>query len=220
MDVAAARTAMHSLVATQVAFHDLDPAAVGLGDLGRHEGYVERQLARWRRQVEASRTRDLPLLERIHEQLAARVPSESRRPGLAHGDYRFDNTVLGVDYRMRAVLDWELCTIGNPDADFYWSLMYWAEPGDEIAFLQDPPTRAGQFPGRDEVIACYESLSGHTLGDRAFYTAFGWWKQACIVEGVYARLVKGASGGMKTAPPEQVARIVERYLDRAAAALA
>jgi aminoglycoside phosphotransferase (APT) family kinase protein len=219
MDAAAARAAMRSLVATQLAFHALDPAAVGLGDLGRHEGYVARQLARWRRQVDAAKTRELPLLESVHAHLAANIPPETRRPGLAHGDYRFDNTVLGPDHRVRAVLDWELCTIGDPVADFFWSLMYWAEPEDDISFLPDPPTRAPQFPRRAEVVACYEELSGQALPHAAFYTAFGWWKQACIVEGVYARLVKGASGGMKTAPPEQVARIVERYLERAAALL-
>jgi len=220
MDAAACRNAMRSLVATQFAFHTLDPAEVGLADLGRHEGYVARQLARWRRQVEAGKTRELPLLESLHERLAADIPPETRRPGLAHGDYRFDNTVLGPDYRVRSVLDWELCTIGDPVADFFWSLMYWAEPEDEISFLQDPPTRLPQFPRRADVVASYEELSGQALPHAEFYTAFGWWKQACIVEGVYARLVKGASGGMKTAPPEQVARIVERYLERAAAAMA
>ena len=220
MDAAACSTAMRSLVATQAAFHALDPAAVGLADLGKHEGYVARQLARWRRQVEAAKTRDLPLLVELHERLVAAIPPETRRPGLAHGDYRFDNTVLGPDHRVRAVLDWELCTIGDPVADFFGSLMYWAEPEDDISFLPDPPTRLPQFPRRAEVVACYEEMTGQALPHAAFYTAFGWWKQACIVEGVYARLVKGAGGGMKTAPPEQVARIVERYLDRAAAALA
>jgi aminoglycoside phosphotransferase (APT) family kinase protein len=220
MDAAACRTAMRSLVATQAAFHTLDPAAAGLADLGRHEGYVARQLARWRRQVEASKTRDLPLLVELHERLSAGIPPETRRPGLAHGDYRFDNTVLAPDHRVRAVLDWELCTIGDPVADFFWSLMYWAEPGDAISFLPDPPTRLPQFPRRAEVVACYEEITGQALPHAQFYTAFGWWKQACIVEGVYGRLVNGASGGLKTAPPEQVARIVERYLECAVRALA
>jgi aminoglycoside phosphotransferase (APT) family kinase protein len=216
LDAVQARVAMRSLVATQAALHALDPVAIGLGDLGRHEGYVARQLARWRRQVEASKTRDLPLLETLHERLSAQIPAQTRPSALAHGDYRFDNTVLGADHRVCAVLDWELCTIGDPVADFYWSLMYWAEPGDDITLLPDAPTRLPQFPRRAEVVACYEEFSGVPLADADFFAAFGWWKQACIVEGVYARLVKGASGGMKTAPPEQVARIVERYLERAA----
>lgn len=216
LDAAAAREAMRSLVATQAALHALDPLAIGLGELGRHDGYVARQLARWRRQVEASKTRELPLLDRLHEQLCAQIPPQTRPSALAHGDYRFDNTVLDADHRVRAVLDWELCTIGDPVADFYWSLMYWAEPDDDIVLLQDPPTRLGQFPRRAEVIACYEEYSGGPLTNAEFFTAFGWWKQACIVEGVYARLIRGGGGGMRTAPPEQVAQIVERYLERAA----
>jgi aminoglycoside phosphotransferase (APT) family kinase protein len=219
MDAAACTRAMHSLVATQAALHTLDPAAVGLDELGRHGGYVARQLKRWRGQVEASATRDLPLLGQIHERLAANIPAETCRPALAHGDYRLDNVVLGADFRVRAVLDWELCTIGDPVADFFWSLMYWSEPGDGISLLPDPPTCAPQFPPREALIACYAEHTGFDLGDREFHTAFGWWKQACIVEGVYARLVRGAAGGMKTAPPARVAAIVERYLDCAAAAL-
>lgn len=220
MDAEACDRAMRSLVATQAAMHTLDPVAIGLGDLGRHGGYIARQLARWRRQVESSAVRDLPLLGQIHDRLAANIPAETCKPALAHGDYRFDNAVLGADFRVRAVLDWELCTIGDPVADFFWSLMYWAEPDDAISFLPDAPTRAPQFPRRDAVIACYAEHTGFDLSSREFHTAFGWWKQACIVEGVYARLMKGVSGGMKAVPPAQVAAIVERYLDCAAAVLA
>jgi aminoglycoside phosphotransferase (APT) family kinase protein len=217
LDDAAARTATHSLVGTQAALHRVDPAAVGLADLGRPVGYVARQLARWRRQVEAAAVRDLPLLARIHEALAAHVPAETARPGLVHGDYRFDNTVLGVDHRVRAVLDWELCTIGDPVADFFWSLLYWAEPGDEQSVIPDPPTRLPQFPRRAEVEAHYAALTGFDLSARDFYLGFGWWKQACIVEGVHARLLKGAGGGMRGATPERAAALVELYLAQAAA---
>ena len=217
LDVGAARTAMQSLVATQVAFHTLDPAAIGLADLGRPGGYVQRQLARWMKQVQAAAVRDLPLLDRLHAALCADVPPETARPGLAHGDYRFDNTVLGADYRISAVLDWELCTIGDPVADFFWSLLYWAQAGDELCVLPDPPTRLAQFPHRAEVESHYAALTGFDLSRRDFYVAFGWWKQACIVEGVYARLLKGAGGGMRGAVPEKAAALVERYLERAAA---
>ena len=177
------------------------------------------RIARWRHQVEASKTRELPLLESLHERLAAAIPAQTRPSALAHGDYRFDNTVLGPDRRVSAVLDWELCTIGDPVADFCWSLMYWAEAEDDIVLLPDPPTRLPQFPRRAEVVACYEEFSGMPLENAGYFAAFGWWKQACIVEGVYARLIRGAGGGMKTAPPEEVAKIVERYLARAARAL-
>ena len=216
LDADAARTAMRSLVATQVAFHTLDPEAIGLADLGRPGSYVARQLARWRKQVESAAVRELPLFARIHDALTANVPAETTRPGLAHGDYRFDNTVLGADHRIRAVLDWELCTIGDPVADFFWSLMYWADPDDDLTVIPDAPTRAPQFPRRAEVEAHYTELTGFDLSRRDFYLGFGWWKQACIVEGVYARLLKGAGGGMRNASPERAAALVERYLERAA----
>ena len=217
LDAAAARAAMESLVATQAAFHTLDPSAIGLEGFGRPGGYVERQLARWMKQVQAAPVRDLPLLSRVHEALARHVPPETQRPGLAHGDYRFDNTVLGADHRVRAVLDWELCTLGDPVADFFWSLLYWAEPEDDLCVLPDPPTRLPHFPRRTEVEAHYAQITGFDLSQRDFHLAFGWWKQACIVEGVYARLLKGAGGGMRGAVPERAAAQVERYLARAAA---
>ena len=216
LDANAARRAMESLVGTQAAFHTLDPAALGLADLGRPGGYVARQLSRWRRQVEAAAVRDLPLLGRIHDTLAANLPPETVVSGLVHGDYRFDNTVLGPDDRVRAVLDWELCTIGDPVADFFWSLMYWAEPDDDLTVIPDAPTRLAQFPRRAEVEAHYASLTGIGLGARSFYLGFGWWKQACIVEGVHVRLLEGAGGGMRGASPERAAALVDRYLERAA----
>lgn len=207
--------ATESLVDVQVAFHTLDIDAVGLGDLGKREDYLQRQLKRWRKQAEAVKTRDLPLLVSMHEQLEAAAPVSDRPAGLAHGDYRFDNCVLGKDRRVAAVLDWELCTLGDPVVDFCWSLQYWAERGETLCFLQSPPTLNPVFPTRDYVAGLYREKSGFTLDDQNYYFAFGWWKMACIVEGVYARLKKGASGGMKTAPVEQVGQMVEAYLQQA-----
>jgi aminoglycoside phosphotransferase (APT) family kinase protein len=216
LDAQAARTAMRSLVQTQAALHQLDAAAVGLGDLGRPGSYLARQLARWRKQVEAAAVRELPLLGRVHDALVANLPAESAGPALVHGDYRFDNTVLGPDHRLRAVLDWELCTLGDPVADFFWSQMYWSDPDDELGVIPDAPTRAPQFPRRAEVEGYYAELTGFDLSRRDFYRAFGWWKQACIVEGVHARLLHGAGGGMRNASPERAAALVERYLEQAA----
>lgn len=207
--------ATESLVDVQVAFHTLDLDAVGLADLGKHTGYVARQLKRWRRQAQASKTRALPLLYELHGRLERNIPMERAAPGLAHGDYRFDNTIVGPDYRVTAVLDWELCTIGDPVADFCWSLMYWADPDDDLTFLPDPPTRGGAFVRRDEVAALYQRRTGFDLSDLDYYTAFSWWKMACIVEGVYARMRQGATGGMETGPLEQVAAMVDGYLERA-----
>ena len=209
-------TATQSLIDAQIAFHTADIDAIGLGDLAKaRTGYIERQLKRWRKQVEAGKTRELPLLESLHQRLSKRIPAEQTRPGLAHGDYRFDNTVLSEGCEIAAVLDWELCTVGDPVADFVWSLLYWAEPGDEITWLLDPPTLSENFCSRDDVIELYAKGSGLDLSDINYYMAFSWWKQACIVEGVYSRLKQGASGGMKVASVDAVAQRVEDYLDKA-----
>ncbi|QDX80182.1 hypothetical protein B9N43_02240 [Denitratisoma sp. DHT3] len=207
--------ATESLIDAQIAFHQIDLEAVGLAGLARHDGYLERQLARWKKQVEAAKSRDVPLIDSLHETLSKNIPTTTVRPGLAHGDYRFDNIILNDGYRVAAVLDWELCTIGDPIADFVWSLNYWAEPGDRLFWLQDPPTRNPLFPHRDFVIDLYQARSGHTVNDLDWYTAFSWWKQACIVEGVYNRMKQGASGGMKVEAIDLVGQRVIDYLQHA-----
>ena len=212
-----AEVATQSLLDVQIAFHTLDLDEVGLGDLGRRDDYVGRQLKRWRRQVEAAGVREVPLLVELHERLSAAKPPEVAPPALAHGDYRFDNTVLDDQWKIAAVLDWELCTTGNPIADFAWSLQYWADPGDEMTFLTDPPTLQDCFARRDEVADRYAAQSGFDLSDLGYYTVFSWWKQACIVEGAYARRLKGMTGGMATTGDVgEIARRVDSMLAHAA----
>jgi len=211
-----AEAATDALVAGQVACHTLDLDAVGLADLGRHDAYVARQLKRWRTQVERADARPLPLMHELHDALEARLPIERARPALAHGDYRFDNVVLGSDYSLAGVLDWELCTTGDPIADFAWSMQYWAGPTDDFTWLPDPPTAAGTFPDRSAVIGRYASATGFDLSDYPFYEAFSWWKQACIVEGVYARRLAGSQGGMQqSGPPSAISDRVDTMLDHA-----
>jgi aminoglycoside phosphotransferase (APT) family kinase protein len=198
LDAAACERAANSLIDVQVAMARLDPDAVGLGDLGRKEAYVERQLARWLRQFEASGGDDTPGAARIrglHARLGADVPAQ-QTCGLVHGDYRFDNTVLGPDHRIIAVLDWELCTLGDPVADFVWSVMYWTDPGEERDFGSPSPTRHPAFPRRAEAIERYARRSGLDLSRLAYYQTFSWWKMACLLTGVAARLRAGASGGL------------------------
>lgn len=212
-----AEIATQSLLDVQIAFHTLDLDEVGLGDLGRREDYVGRQLKRWRRQVEAAGVRELPLLIELHERLSAAKPPEKAPAALAHGDYRFDNTVLNDQWKIAAVLDWELCTTGNPIADFAWSLQYWADPGDEMSFLTDPPTVLDCFVRRTEVAERYAAQSGFDLSDLPFYSVFSWWKQACIVEGAYARRLKGMGAGMAaTGDVHDIARRVDAMLAYAA----
>lgn len=216
MSVADCERATGSLVDAQLAFHQIDLAAVGLTGLAQHEGYVQRQLKRWKKQVEGASTRELPLFEELHVALSETVPVSAQAPGLAHGDYRFDNCILGADYRVCAVLDWELCTIGDPLADFVWSLNYWAEPGEELCWLLSPPTCHPNFPSRARVTDLYAERSGIDVGEHLdWYTAFSWWKQAAIVEGVYARLRQGAGGGMKVQSLDAVGTRVLDYLKHA-----
>ena len=186
--------AAESLVDTLVALHDVEPDDVGLGDLGRHDGYVERLLRRWRGQWEQSKGRDLPLVEEVAERLARDVPAPSRT-SIVHGDYRLDNAIVAPeDGRVRAILDWELCTLGDPLADVGMLLMYWTEPGDEFSPLFWAPTTAPGFPGRKEVAARYAAGSGRDLSEIDFYVALALWKAAVILEGVYARYAAGAYG--------------------------
>lgn len=215
MTFAQAEAATASLVAVQVTLGTLDVDQIGLGDLGRRDDYVGRQLRRWRRQVDTAAVRPAPLMAQLHDRLAASRPAERGRPGLVHGDYRFDNTVLGPDWAVSAVLDWELCTIGSPAADVVWSLCYWADPADPLSFLTDPPTLAEHFPTRAEVTARYQS-AGVDLADRAWYEVFSWWKHACILEGVYGRALAGAAGGLGTRDPAGIAARADAFFARSA----
>jgi aminoglycoside phosphotransferase (APT) family kinase protein len=186
--------AAESLVDVLARLHEVDPDAVGLGDLGRKEGYVERLLRRWRGQWEQSRTREIPLVEEVAERLARDIPHQGPAT-IVHGDYRLDNAIVAPeDGQLRAVLDWELCTLGDPLADVGLLMVYWTEPEDEVSPLFWAPTRAPGFPGRKEVAARYAERSGRDLSELDYYVALGLWKIAVILEGVYARYAAGAYG--------------------------
>jgi aminoglycoside phosphotransferase (APT) family kinase protein len=186
--------ASEALVDVLAALHDVDPDTVGLGDLGRRDGYVERTLRRWRGQWENSKSRDIPLIEDVADRLAANVPATGPAR-IVHGDYRLDNTIVSPDDgSVQAVLDWELCTLGDPLADLGMLLVYWTEPGDEVSALSWAPTVAPGFPGRKEVAARYAAASGRDLSEIDYYVALGYWKIAVILEGVYVRYAAGAYG--------------------------
>ncbi len=208
-------TATRSLIDIQVALHQLDVDAVGLGGLGHREQYLQRQIYRWRKQVEAAPVRDLPAIGDLGDCLSQCLPSDQGVVSIVHGDYRFDNTVLNECAEVCAVLDWELCTLGDPVADFFWSSMYWGRPDDQPPFIRDMPTEASGFCERDDIISQYARLTGYDLSARPWYEAFSWWKMACIVEGVYARMLKGGTGGRGAARAEMVAAMVDGFLSEA-----
>jgi aminoglycoside phosphotransferase (APT) family kinase protein len=196
------------VVDTLVAIHAVDVDAAGLGDLSRREDYVARQLHRWHGQWEKSKTREVELVDDVHERLSARIPEQGPAT-IVHGDYRLDNMILSPDGEIAAVVDWELCTLGDPLADVGMLLVYWSEPGDELMPLFDPPTIAAGFPTREFVRTRYAERSGRDLAEIDFYIALACWKLAVILEGVFSRYAAGQYG--KDAETyEQFAEVVER----------
>jgi len=208
------RRALGFAVADTLAdIHAIDVASVGLGDLAKPNDYVNRQLKRWKRQIAESKTRDLPTLDLVGDKLETRVPTQSTT-GLVHGDFRLDNCIVGLDASIKAVLDWELCTLGDPLADVGQLMVYWTAPGETLRVTADAPTAVEGFPTRDEMLARYEEKRGVSLPDIDFYIAFSYWRLACITEGVFARYQHGDMGDRI----EEGAVFEQRVLDLVVAA--
>jgi aminoglycoside phosphotransferase (APT) family kinase protein len=215
LDLDARANAGRSIVDTMAAIHAVDLDAAGLSDLGRHEGYVARQLKRWYGQWQQSKTRELPAVDAVHDALAARIPDQGPAT-IVHGDYRLDNCIVDVRGEVAAVLDWEICTLGDPLADVGLLHVYWTGPDDEPTAWHSPATTAAGFWNRDRLIDRYAAMSGRDLADLEFYIAFAYWKLACILEGVYARYVGGALGDRDPAELTPFAAQVEGAAQRAA----
>jgi aminoglycoside phosphotransferase (APT) family kinase protein len=185
-----------STIEVLAALHRVDPDAVGLGDLGRRENYLARQLRRWKLQWEQTRTRELPLMDEVHAILAAELP-EQVGAAIVHGDYRLGNAITGWDGELAAVLDWELCTLGDPLADLGYLMNTWAAPGEAAPTSRGAtatPTSCGGFPERAWMLERYQALSGRDPSRVDYYRAFQYWRLAAIVEGVMARYLKGVMG--------------------------
>jgi aminoglycoside phosphotransferase (APT) family kinase protein len=148
-------------------------------------------------------------MEETHRLLSENVP-EQQGVAIVHGDYRLDNAIAAPDGRsIAAVVDWELCTLGDPLADLGLLYVYWSEPGDDLMPLPQAPTLAAGFPGRDELVGRYAKATGLDVSQLDFYVALGLWKLAAVLEGVYARYASGQYG--KTDEGfEEFAKIVER----------
>jgi aminoglycoside phosphotransferase (APT) family kinase protein len=176
--------------------HAVDVDAVGLGDLAKREGYVERQVKRWSTQWEQSKTRELPAIDEVARRLRDRIPTQ-KGVSIAHGDYRFGNCLTDVGRgRIAAVLDWELCTLGDPLADVGYLGVYWND-GDATQARANDPTPAGGFPTYSALLDRYSSRTGRDLSDIDYYVAFSCWRLAVISEGVYARYLHGAMGNQE-----------------------
>jgi aminoglycoside phosphotransferase (APT) family kinase protein len=195
-----------------VRLHRLDPDRVGLGDLGRKEDYIARQLRRWAKQWASSQQRELPLMDAVHQSLARAIPTQ-RGATIVHGDYRLGN-MLTKGAHVLAVLDWELCTLGDPLADVGYLLNNWVAPGEPL-IAAGSPTGAGGFGSRDEITSRYAAATGFDLTDINYYRAFSYWRLAVISEGIYARYRHGAMGDGSATVPEIFRERVERLAEAA-----
>jgi aminoglycoside phosphotransferase (APT) family kinase protein len=193
LDLAARAHSGESLVDALVALHAVDVDDIGLGDLARRDELVARQLKRWHAQFEASKTREVPAVDRVHELLAARIPPQTEST-VVHGDFRLGNCIVDAHGEIRAILDWEICTLGDPRADVGYVLATWAEPGDPLRADDHNPTLAPGFTTRDALLARYAERSGRDVSAIPYFVAFSFWRLACILEGVLARHLSGARG--------------------------
>jgi aminoglycoside phosphotransferase (APT) family kinase protein len=190
----ARRAAGESFVDVLSDLHAVDVDAVGLGDLAKKEDYIARQLKRWYGQYQQSKTAERPAVDRVHDTLKARIPPQGRA-SVVHGDYRLGNCIADAQTgEIRAVLDWEICTLGDPLADVGYVLATWTQSTDPLAGTPGAPSLAPGFPSREEILERYRKRSGRDLSNINYYVAFSQWKSVCIIEGVYSRYLGGALG--------------------------
>ncbi len=187
------RHAAEHLIDVLADLHAVDIDAVGLGDFAKREGYIERQVKRWSTQWENSKTRELPAIDEVAAALRTRVPVQ-HGVSIAHGDFRFGNCLTDVtEGRIAAVLDWELCTLGDPLADVGYLGVYWFD-GQAANVRANDPTSAGGFPSYEDLVERYAVRTGRDVSGIDYYMAFSCWRLAVITEGVYARYLHGAMG--------------------------
>ncbi|MEV8020908.1 phosphotransferase family protein [Streptomyces sp. NPDC086554] len=187
------RAAVNGLVDTLVDLHSVDPAAVGLGDFGRPDGFLDRQLRRWGKQLDASRNRDLAGIDELHAALGRKLPA-SPAATVVHGDYRLDNVLIGPDDKIKAILDWEMSTLGDPLTDLGLLVMY----STRLELPNSPISTTAGAPGHPraaELVERYAARSGRDVSAVDWYTAFAWFKLAVILEGIHYRYTLGQTVG-------------------------
>lgn len=199
------------------ALHRLDPDEVGLGDLGRREDYVARQLRRWTAQWDASKQREIAAMDEARHHLESAIPPQQRST-VVHGDYRLGNMIIGGG-GVEALLDWELCTLGDPMADVGYLMNSWMGP-EEPVIWRSSATQAGGFPDRGRALARYAAATGADTSRIGYYRAFQSWRLAAILEGVYARYRHGAMGSAEGLDLDLMARSVVQLAEQAVEQLA
>jgi aminoglycoside phosphotransferase (APT) family kinase protein len=174
--------------------HRLDYAAIGLADLGKPQGYLERQVKGWIERYHNSKTHDLPEVARISAWLTERMPA-SHETALIHNDYKYDNVVLdpGDATKIVGVLDWEMCTLGDPLTDLGTTLAYWTDPQDpeDLQEIRSAPTTLPGTLTRAQLVERYAAATSHDPGDMIFYLTFARFKVAVIIQQIYYRYAQG-----------------------------
>ena len=217
LDAGAVRRMGEGFVDALAELHALDAAAIGLGDLGRPEGYVARQVEGWTRRYVDAKTDDVAEMEEVGGWLAARQPPESG-VALVHNDFKYDNLVLDpARLAVRGLLDWEMATLGDPLMDLGTALAYWVEPGDpdELQASRFGPTTLPGSLTRAELADRYAARRGLRLGDVSFYYVFGLFKTAVVAQQIYARYRQGLTRDRRFAAFGEGARILARQAARA-----
>ena len=206
-----------SYIDTLSQLHALDPDEVGLGDLGRRDAYVARQLRRWFESWKASKTSDLADVERLHDFLVERLPVQTRT-SVVHGDFGLHNCRVSAEGPVAAVVDWEISTLGDPLADLAYGINAWIESPDEVASREDAPTTLPGFSSRQELLDRYAAATGADLSNIDYYRCFNHWKTVCILQGVYARYLQGqkaADAGEVAEFPDRIARSLQLAVEAA-----
>jgi len=219
-----ARRLCLNLLDTLVRLHTLDYKAIGLGNLGKPEGYVARQVGGWNERFQKAWTEDVPRCESLMAWLKEHTPPDSQQAGIIHNDFRFDNVVLDPRDRQTivGVLDWEMCTLGDPLMDLGSSLAYWVQPGDS-AQMQALRMQPSNLPGmltRDEIVRYYGEKTGRTIVNYDFYYVFGLFRLAVIAQQIYYRFKLGQTRNPRFAAfgvfVSVLSQVAERVIDRAA----
>lgn len=194
VDEPMARRLSETLLDVLIELHDVDYEAIGLGDLGRPNGFVERQVRGWTRRYDDARTEDIPEMPSVAKWLAANLP-KSQTATIIHNDYKFDNVMYDSERfeRIIGVLDWEMTTLGDPLIDLGTSLCYWVEKADGPALqnLSFAPTMLPGMATRSELAERYASITGRDLSDIVFYYSFGLFKTAVVLQQIYYRYHQG-----------------------------
>ncbi len=178
-----------------IELHQVDFRKAGLGDFGKPSGYAERQVLGWNDRYERAITPDVDNFATVRDWLAANMPADNVRPSILHGDYRIDNVILDSNdpCNIRAVLDWEMCALGDPLMDLGSSLAYWIEDDDpvELKHLLVQPSNAPGMLTRREILDLYQHRTGLDTSNFTFYQVYGYWRLAVIVQQIYFRYFHG-----------------------------